>query len=41
LIEPFLHLAGHPAAAERLARDVAGRLGRTHREPPTILSSAP
>ncbi|AGG90508.1 ATP-grasp domain-containing protein [Rhodanobacter denitrificans] len=26
LIEPFLHLAAHPAAAERLARDVAARL---------------
>jgi glutathione synthase/RimK-type ligase-like ATP-grasp enzyme len=28
LIEPFLHLAVHPAAAERLAQDVAGRLAR-------------
>jgi glutathione synthase/RimK-type ligase-like ATP-grasp enzyme len=26
LIEPFLHLAGHPAAAERLAQRVAARL---------------
>jgi glutathione synthase/RimK-type ligase-like ATP-grasp enzyme len=26
LIEPFLHLGAHPAAAERLARDVAARL---------------
>jgi glutathione synthase/RimK-type ligase-like ATP-grasp enzyme len=26
LIEPFLHLAAHPAAAERLAQDVAARL---------------
>jgi len=26
LIEPFLHLAAHPDAAERLARDVAARL---------------
>ena len=28
LIEPFLHLAAHPAAAERLAQDVAARLSR-------------
>jgi glutathione synthase/RimK-type ligase-like ATP-grasp enzyme len=28
LIEPFLYLAVRPAAAERLARDVAGRLAR-------------
>ncbi|GGY28384.1 ATP-grasp domain-containing protein [Rhodanobacter panaciterrae] len=28
LIEPFLHLAVRPAAAERLAQDVAGRLAR-------------
>jgi len=28
LIEPFLHLAVRPAAAERLARDVAARLAR-------------
>ncbi|KZC17732.1 hypothetical protein RHOFW510R12_13410 [Rhodanobacter sp. FW510-R12] len=28
LIEPFLHLAAHPAAAERLAREVAARIGR-------------
>jgi glutathione synthase/RimK-type ligase-like ATP-grasp enzyme len=41
LIEPFLHLAGHPAAAERLAHDVADRLTRTHREAPKILLSAP
>ena len=26
LTEPFLHLAAYPAAAERLARDVAARL---------------
>jgi glutathione synthase/RimK-type ligase-like ATP-grasp enzyme len=29
LIEPFLHLAVHPAAAERLAQDVAERLARS------------
>jgi glutathione synthase/RimK-type ligase-like ATP-grasp enzyme len=28
LIEPFLHLAAHPAAAERMALDVAGRIAR-------------
>ncbi len=28
LIEPFLHLARHPAAAERLAREVAARIDR-------------
>jgi glutathione synthase/RimK-type ligase-like ATP-grasp enzyme len=42
LIEPFLHLAGHPASAERLARLVADRLpddrrlsGSTDRQPAT------
>jgi hypothetical protein len=29
LIEPFLHLAAQPAAAERLAQDVAARLAPT------------
>ncbi|TPG11651.1 hypothetical protein EAH75_11665 [Rhodanobacter glycinis] len=41
LIEPFLHLADHPAAAERLAQDVLGRLARAHRESPAALASAP
>lgn len=41
LIEPFLHLAAHPAAAERLARDVAGRLARPRRAPTDVLASAP
>jgi len=41
LIEPFLHLAAHPAAAERLARDVAGRLARPRRAPTETLASAP
>ncbi|MFC5436420.1 RimK family alpha-L-glutamate ligase [Rhodanobacter umsongensis] len=40
LIEPFLHLAAQPAAAERLARDVAGRLAG-HRDAAKILASAP
>jgi glutathione synthase/RimK-type ligase-like ATP-grasp enzyme len=40
LIEPFLHLAAHPGAAERLARDVAGRLARTRRAPAEVLVSA-
>lgn len=31
LIEPFLHLAAHPDAAERLAREVAARLARAAR----------
>ena len=31
LIEPFLHLAVRPAAAERLAQDVAARLARVRR----------
>jgi glutathione synthase/RimK-type ligase-like ATP-grasp enzyme len=31
MIEPFLHLAVRPAAAERLAQDVAGRLTRVQR----------
>jgi len=30
MIEPFLHLGVRPAAAERLAQDVAGRLARVH-----------
>lgn len=41
LIEPFLHLADHPAAAERLAQDVLRRLVRAHRESPAALASAP
>ncbi len=43
LIEPFLHLAGHPAAAERIAQDVAARLARARarRESPKALASAP
>ena len=39
LIEPFLHLAAHPAAAERLAQDVADRLARSGS--PAIMASAP
>lgn len=39
LIEPFLHLAVHPAAAERLAQDVADRLARSGS--PAIMASAP
>ncbi|MHB1057439.1 MAG: ATP-grasp domain-containing protein [Rhodanobacter sp.] len=39
LIEPFLHLAVHPAAAERLAQDVAGRLARSGS--PAAMASAP
>jgi glutathione synthase/RimK-type ligase-like ATP-grasp enzyme len=42
LIEPFLHLAAHPAAAERLALDVAARIAgaRPPGHLPTALSSA-
>lgn len=39
LIEPFLHLAAHPAAAERLAQDVAERLARSGS--PAIMTSTP
>lgn len=38
LIEPFLYLAARPAAAERLARDLAGRLARIG---PSALASTP
>jgi glutathione synthase/RimK-type ligase-like ATP-grasp enzyme len=38
LIEPFLYLAVRPAAAERLARDLAGRLARIG---PSALASTP
>ena len=41
LIEPFLHLAAHSAAAEQLARDVAGRLARAHRTPAKIPVDTP
>ena len=41
LIEPFLHLADHPPAAERLAQGVLRRLTRAHRESPAALASAP
>lgn len=41
LIEPFLHLAAHPAAAEQLARDVAGRLAHAHRTPAKIPVDTP
>jgi glutathione synthase/RimK-type ligase-like ATP-grasp enzyme len=40
LIEPFLHLAGHPAAAERLAQDVATRLSRARRGTAAALDGA-
>jgi glutathione synthase/RimK-type ligase-like ATP-grasp enzyme len=42
LIEPFLHLAAHPDAAERMALDVAGRIAPTWlpEDTPTALSSA-
>ncbi|MDE2307630.1 MAG: hypothetical protein KGJ97_04985 [Xanthomonadaceae bacterium] len=33
MIEPFLHLGAHPAAAERLARHLARRLGRRDASP--------
>lgn len=39
LIEPFLHLAAQPAAAERLARDVLARLTRA--SAPTMAAGAP
>ncbi len=39
LIEPFLHLAAHPAAAERLARDVLARLTRA--SAPTMAVGTP
>jgi glutathione synthase/RimK-type ligase-like ATP-grasp enzyme len=38
LIEPFLYLAARPAAAERLARDVAERVARVR---PSALASTP
>ena len=42
LIEPFLHLAAHPGAAERMALDVAARIAhaRPPEDTPTTLSSA-
>ncbi len=40
LIEPFLHLAGHPAAAERLAQDVAARMARARRGTAAALDGA-
>jgi glutathione synthase/RimK-type ligase-like ATP-grasp enzyme len=39
LIEPFLHLAAQPAAAERLARDVLARLTRA--STPTMAAGTP
>ncbi|WP_426701957.1 ATP-grasp domain-containing protein [Rhodanobacter sp. Col0626] len=39
LIEPFLHLAAHPLAAERLARDVADRLAHARPAAPTAVAS--
>ena len=38
LIEPFLHLAGRPAAAERLAEDVAARIARVRPSAPASTS---